>query len=127
MVLDYDQINQVIQNISAKFNLDTSCESIDKFIQKVENNNYYCTVECKELHVLNPTIKNAFFFKNTEIVFNNLLVFGKFNPEMIVKVKKAKDRFVFLDIDGNKFDCHKNDVAIRIKELPLDLFMNLLS
>ena len=62
MVLDYDQINNVIINISEKFNLDTSIESIDKLIQKVENNNYYCTVECKELHVLTPTVKNGFFF-----------------------------------------------------------------
>ena len=111
MVLDYDQINNVIINISEKFNLDTSIESIDKLIQKVENNNYYCTVECKELHVLTPTVKNGFFFKNTEIIFNNkFLIFGKFDKDMIVKVQAVKDRFKFIDIDGNKFECHKNDV-----------------
>jgi hypothetical protein len=128
MVLDYDQINQVIQNIADKFNLNTSEESIDKLIQKVENNNYYCTVECKELHILTPTVKNGFFFKNTDIVFNNkFLVFGKFDPSMIIKAKVVKDRFQFTDINGNKFECHKSEVNIKIKELPLDLFMTLLS
>ena len=128
MVLDYDQINNVIINISEKFNLDTSVESIDKLIQKVENNNYYCTVECKELHVLTPTVKNGFFFKNTEIIFNNnFLIFGKFDKDMIVKVQAVKDRFKFIDIDGNKFECHKNDVSIKIKEMPLELFMALMA
>lgn len=128
MVLDYNQIGPLINGVIKTFNLDPEKENINKLLQKVENNNYYTTVECKELHVLTPTVKNGFFFKNTEIIFTNeYLIFGNFNKEMIMQVKKVKDKFVFKDIDGHKLECQKDDVSIRIKQIPLELFMNLLA
>lgn len=127
MIIDCEQLNSMISEVAKKCGVDIDKEPIDALSKKIENNNLYYTVECKEINVLNPGIKSAFFFKNAEIeITNPNLIFGNFDKEMIAKIKLVKDKVQLFDIDNNKFECNKKDVHVRLKEIPIDLFFNLL-
>lgn len=122
MVLDSEQIVELISKLEKSFGI--SSKLSEELIKKVENNNAFYNFTCKEINVLQPGIKNAFFFKNAILNFKNTS--PKFDEELVSKIKISKDKVQLFDIDKNKLEMDKNDLTITIKDIPIELYMSML-
>lgn len=126
MVVDCQELIKMLGEIKKKFNLHNDV-SVDDLCKKIENNNAYYTFQCKEIDVMNPSVKTAFFIKNCAIVIkDDAKVDNKFDKDMITSVRLIKNRVHLLDINGNRAEVNKDDVRIKNKPIPLELFMNVL-
>lgn len=135
MVLDDKDLNDIIARIANKIGvkLDEAI-TLNEVMKKVVNQNLSYINENTEIDILGPGIKNAFFLKNAELVYNKDNT-KNFNHDYVVGAKFINNKTIQLtDINGKKInlthDVENGDnyVGVKInKKIPLDIYLKMIS
>lgn len=130
MVLDHNELNEIVGYIAKKINVRLGDNvTFETICKKIEHQNLAVNYSKKEISVLEPGIKSAFFFKNVAIIFKKPYVNKFFDEDLITDIIPInKTKVMLIDMNNQKIEMEKSDIEFKIVgNIPLDLYMSLMN
>lgn len=128
MTLDHDEIADVLTKLASKIGIGFEEKvTMAELVKKVANQNLCYQTEAKEINLLEPSFKNAFFIKNVSLELDEEIEIDK---EAIVGIKMINKKNIILkDLNGKKtrVKYDGDNVRFKIKEIPVDLYFKLIN
>ncbi|MGL5711527.1 MAG: hypothetical protein ACRCX2_00790 [Paraclostridium sp.] len=133
MIIDQEELSEILNRLAKKVGLQITEEiTIKELCKKVNNQNLCYGSENKEINILRPNFKNAFFVKNAYLEYSNKGKTGdNFDHDYITGIKMLnKNEIQLKDINNKKYNLEYDGENVRVmipNGIPLDLYFKLIN
>jgi hypothetical protein len=129
-IINQEELAEILQRLAKKIGInDETNITIGEICKKIHNQNLCYQSETKEINLMNPDYKNAFFIRNAELQYDRTHFPNTFEHDCVVSLKLVNNNKIQLtDINNKKVyvDYDGDNVKVKLKEIPVDLYLKLI-
>lgn len=133
MMIDHNELSNIILKLGKKLGVKPNDDiTINELVKKIINRDLNYTLEKKEFDLSEPTLISAFFINNIIVDCDKDLLYASnknFDLDLLFKITQVNSKeYELIDANKNKVRVNKDKVTVSMKkEIPIDLFMSVLS
>lgn len=127
MVINQDELSKIFELMQK--NMKES--SISDCCKKIQSREINIVLERNEVDFMKPNLLSSFFIKNIELVIDRQDIIDNnpsFELDMLVCIRDiSKTSYELVDFNNQKLRLPKTKVRAKMKEAPLEVFLNIIN
>ena len=122
MTFGQNDIRALFMELRKKFG---GSATLDEVIKRTANCDINFKKETPQLDLLQANLLSAFWIKNVDITINPEVLLGSFDPQAIVGIYRVNTGiFELIDLENKKIRVSREDLSVKVKKVPLDVFLS---